>query len=151
MGIRYVGGEDTSKENTMMREIPVGTFGLVVLTALALLPIGAVAARTSNTFTESVRLTQCFQDDELSEQLTTLKLQMGPDERKVYQYLLAKGRSAPRCRTQLVQALIRVIEQSEQSNGSHSELLLLGEWCEYARRPEGNRSTRSTHSEHRLH
>ena len=95
----------------MIRAILVGTFGLVVLPALAWLAMDPLNARASNTFTQQVPLAQCFHDNELSKSLATLKLQMGPDVRKVYQSLLAKGRSAPGCRIQLVQALIRGLEQ----------------------------------------
>jgi hypothetical protein len=115
MVIQYVGGEDYSKENSMNREILVVTFGLIILPVLVWLATDAVEARSSYTITQSVRLARCFQDNELSESLTTLKLQAGPDVRRVYPSLLAKARTTPGCRTQLVQALIRVMEQASKT------------------------------------
>lgn len=105
----------------MIRQILVATFGVIGLTASAWLAIDAVDARTSDTITHSVRLAQCFQDDELGESLTTFKLQTGPD---VARALLAKARTAPRCRTQLVQALIRVMEASKDKTNQNENYFL---------------------------
>lgn len=112
MGIQYIGVPDYSEENMMNREILVVTFGLVILPALLWLRIDTVDARCSKTITQSIRLARCFKDTELSESLATFKLQPGPDVGKVYLPLLAKARTAPGCRTQLVQALIRAMEQA---------------------------------------
>jgi hypothetical protein len=74
--------------------------------------IGVTNARSSNATSRSFRIPQCFQDNELNENLRTLKSQGGPDVAKVSEYLLGKAKAAPACRTQVVQALISSLEQA---------------------------------------
>lgn len=57
---------------------------------------------------------RCFQGTELSESLTILKQQSGPELQKVTQSLFLKARSSTTCRTQIVQSLIRSMEQASR-------------------------------------
>ncbi len=92
----------------MNRAILLATFWLVIVLALVW-PIDAVDARSSETQMQSVA--RCVQDAELSESLATLKLQGGPDVAKVSESLLTKARTTAGCRTQIVQALTRAMDQ----------------------------------------
>jgi hypothetical protein len=104
----------------MKRATLLVMFWFVIVPALFWAAIDAVAARPSETITPSAGLPGCFQDNELNESLDTLKLQAGLDVGRVSQSLLTKARRAPACRTQLVQTLIRGMEQAENTT-NHSE------------------------------
>ncbi|HKY44638.1 MAG TPA: hypothetical protein VJM50_16225 [Pyrinomonadaceae bacterium] len=105
----------------MNRGILLGTSLLLIVPALVWLAIDAVEARSSETITQSVRVARCFQDTELSKSLATLKLQGGPELVKVHESLLSKARTAPGCRTQLVQALISNMAQATDPAGNQYE------------------------------
>jgi len=87
------------------------TFWLVFVPASVLQVSNSVELRTSTTMPQS-GYERCFQDSELSEGLAALKLQFGPELNKVSQSLLIKARTAPGCRTQLIEALIGAMEQA---------------------------------------
>lgn len=70
---------------------------------------------SSETITQSSRSVRCFRDSELSELLATLKQQGGADVANVSQALLSKARRTQRCRTEVVQALIKGMEQASQN------------------------------------
>ena len=72
-------------------------------------------ARASKPITEMVRVPRCFGDGELNKNLDTLKLQGGTEFVKVFRSLLAKARSSPGCRTQIVQGLIKGMEQASKN------------------------------------
>jgi hypothetical protein len=103
---------DSSEENTMKRAILLVPSLLVIVPTLVWPALDATEARSLQTITPSVRFARCFQNNELSESLATLKLQGGVDVTRVSENLLTKARNAPRCRTQVVQALIRGMEQA---------------------------------------
>ncbi len=86
--------------------------GFTIFLSIGWLRSGAADARPLESVTQAGQSTRCFRHHELSDIFATLKLQAGPDTRKVYSSLLAKARSGPGCRTQLVKALIEVLDQA---------------------------------------
>jgi hypothetical protein len=101
----------------MNHAISLVTFWLISVPAFVLLVNNSVEVRSAPTMPQS-GYERCFQDSELSESLAALKLQFGPELNKVSQSLLTKARTAPRCRTQLVQALISAMEQATNSEAN---------------------------------
>ena len=95
--------------------------GLVTVLALMSLAIDAVAIRSSDNGVQSVRVARCFQDTELNQSMATLKLQGGPEVTKVYESLVTSARTAPECRTQVVQALIGSMERATDPTANHFE------------------------------
>lgn len=83
---------------------------LVIVSALVWPPIHAVATRSSGTQMQS--MARCIQSTALKESLGALKQQGGPEVYKVYESLLTKARTSNECRTQVVEALIRAMEQA---------------------------------------
>jgi hypothetical protein len=77
----------------------------------------AAKAHSSETVPQS-GYERCFQESELGESVAVLKLQFGPEVHKVSQSLLTKAQGAPRCRTQLVFALIKDMEQATDPAGN---------------------------------
>jgi len=97
-------------------------FKCCLVIALALVwPIDAVKAGSSKTINSSVRFARCFQDSELSKSLATLRLQERAELAKVSESLLAKARTSPGCRTQVVQALISSMAQATDPAANHYE------------------------------
>lgn len=97
------------------------TLRLVIVSVFVWLAIDAVEARTPATNAQPVRFARCFQADELNESLATLKLQGGEAVTKVAESLLTKARTVPRCRTQVVQALISGMAQATDPTANHYE------------------------------
>jgi hypothetical protein len=71
--------------------------------------------------------TQCLQASELSETLTTLKKQSGEDVGTVSRVLLSKARTSSSCRIQVVQALIRAMDQASKDASNQNEKIFLWE------------------------
>jgi len=65
-----------------------------------------------------VRVARCFQANELTESLATLKQQIGADVARVSRSLLTKARTVPGCRTEIVQALITTMAQATNPAGN---------------------------------
>ena len=101
------------------------TFLLVIVVAIVWLAGDAVDARASGTITQSVRSARCFHDNELRESIAALRQQGGSDLWKVNEYLLAKARTASRCRTQVIQALISTMAQATDPTGNNYENFFL--------------------------
>jgi hypothetical protein len=112
MEIRYIGDPDYSEEKTMNSILLVIYWLVIVHAPFYLLVHPVEASFSSERITKSVRFAQCFRDAELSERLATLKLQGGVEVAKVYESLLTKARTSSECRTELVYALIRVLQQA---------------------------------------
>jgi len=83
---------------------------LVIVPPLERRALDAVAAPPSEMQVQPVA--RCVQDAELRQSLAILKLQGGPKVYKVYESLLTKARTSTECRTQVVEALIRAMEQA---------------------------------------
>jgi hypothetical protein len=66
-------------------------------------------------------IARCIQRTELSESLATLKLQGGPDVAKVSEALLAKARTTPECRTKVLTALMRAMDQASKDTTNRNE------------------------------
>jgi hypothetical protein len=109
----------------MNRAILLVTLWLVIVPALVWMEIEEAEARSSRTVMQSVPAGRCFQDTELSESLATLKLQGGAEVAKVYQYLLTKARTVPGCRTEVVEALIRAMDQPSHGTANQYETYFL--------------------------
>ena len=97
----------------MNRAILLITFWLVI-PALIWLTDAAVEGRSSETM-QLVPVARCFQDNELSESLATLKRQPALDVGRVSQTLLTKAKTTPECRTQVVQALMKAMDQASNT------------------------------------
>lgn len=109
----------------MNRAILLVTCWLVIVHTQFWLNTDRVEAFSSAKTIHSRHLAQCFQDTELSEKLFVLRLQGGKDVAKLSEYLLSKARSAPSCRTQIVQGLIRDLEQaSKQTTNKNGNYFL---------------------------
>jgi hypothetical protein len=96
---------------------------LVIVCGLMWPTIDAVPAGTWRTQIQPVK--RCIQDAELRENFATLKLEGGPEVAKVYESLLTKARSTPECRTEVVQALIRRLEQANKDTTNKNEKFYL--------------------------
>ncbi|HJP93694.1 MAG TPA: hypothetical protein VJ875_17170 [Pyrinomonadaceae bacterium] len=105
----------------MNRVIILVTFWFVMVPALVSPAIDAVDARTSETNMQSVRFVRCFQDTELSESLATLKLHEGAEVARVYESLRTKAKTSPGCRTEIIEALIRGLEQASKDTTNQNE------------------------------
>lgn len=107
------------------RTVLLATLLMAIVSVTSWLVIDAVDARTSNTITQSVRSTRCFQDTELRESIATLKQQGGADVEKVSESLLTKARTDNGCRTQVVQALISTMAQATNPTTNQYENFFL--------------------------
>lgn len=105
----------------MNRAISLFKCWLIIAVAFVWLTTYAVGANSSKSITPSVRFARCFQDNELNKSLATLKLQEGAELVKASESLLTKARTAPGCRTQVVQALISSMAQATNPAGNNYE------------------------------
>jgi len=97
-------------------------FWLVIVLTLGWLPTDVADVHSSRTQMQS--RAQCIQDSELSENLAILKLE-GTAVAKAHDSLLAKAKTSPECRTQIVEALIRALEQASKDNMNQNEKFFL--------------------------
>lgn len=98
----------------MNRKILLVSFWLVIVPALEW-KARDLHARPSKTSTQFARSARCIKETKLNESLATLKLQQSAELAKAYRYLLGKARSSPGCRRQVVQALIKGMEQASKN------------------------------------
>ena len=111
----------------MNRAVFLITLWLVIVSALLNTQIVETDARSSKLIMRSFHFPQCFQDAELTRSLATLKLQGGADVAKVSEYLLTKARTAPACRSQVIQALISSLGQARNPTTNQYENYFLWE------------------------
>jgi hypothetical protein len=105
----------------MNRAVLLVLYALVTVLLVMWFAIEAPGIHSLDNGAQSVRVSRCFQDSRLSESVATLKLQGGPAVTKVYESLLNKARTTPGCRTEIVQALIRSLEQATEPAANHFE------------------------------
>ena len=86
-----------------------------ITSAVAWPRVEPVSARPSENIPHSTHFARCFKGTELSDSLAALKLQGGPEVAKVYASLLAKARTSPVCRAQVVQAVMSGMEHASKN------------------------------------
>src|SRR5829696_1048383 len=98
---------------------------LLIFTASVCLRIGAVETGYAEKIRRPRSLAASFRDTDLSESIATLKLQGGTEVAKVFHSLLARARTSPECRTQVVQAVITAMDQATHGSANQQQAYFL--------------------------
>jgi hypothetical protein len=109
----------------MKHPIALITLSLFIVFARLWFAIDAVEARSSDAITQQVHLKPCFRGNELSWSLGTLKqYERGAEVTKVYESLLTRARFSSGCRTEVIDAVIKSLEQVSTDTTDQNEKFL---------------------------